>query len=195
MQTANLNQLSASLTVEPHPARSVLTTKDFNGIYGQALPRLRRVIAGMGIQAVDAGDILQEVYLAAMRRSEPWQGREHVRRWLVRVTINLCRLSTRRKRQRRRSIVTLARKHLATKHATSLPECDLLRLEEIDAVRFALTHLDESLKIPLVLKYFCELNATEIGLVLQVNSSTIRSRLREGRMVLAKSLMAKGVSP
>ena len=177
------------------PNRSAVTTTDLTQVYDHALPRLRRVVAGMGIQAADAADILQDVYLVAMQRTQQHQGTEHATRWLIRVTVNRCLLSMRRKGRRRRGIVALARKNVAAKRPTASPDSELLRLEGIDAVRLVLTQLDVSLKVPLVLKYFCECNATEIGQMLELNPSTVRSRLREGRMILANSLIVKGLGP
>ena len=190
-----LNQLSASLTGAQQPNRSVVTTTDLTQVYDHALPRLRRVVAGMGIQVADAADILQDVYLVAMQRAQQCQGPDHITRWLIRVTVNRCLLSMRRKGRRRRGIAALARKHSAANRPTGLPESESVRREETDAVRLALATLDVSLKVPLVLKYFCDCNATEIGRILELNSSTVRSRLREGRMILANSLIVKGLGP
>lgn len=172
-----------------------MTQIDPTQAYEHALPRLRRVVAGMGIQAADAADILQDVYLVAVQRAQRCRGTEHSVRWLTRVTVNRCLLSMRRKKQRRRGILALARQHLAARRAPPLPASELLRGEQTDAVRLVLTDLDASLRIPLVLKYFCDCSATEIGQILELNPSTVRSRLREGRMTLANSLIVKGHGP
>jgi DNA-directed RNA polymerase specialized sigma24 family protein len=62
-------------------------------------------------------------------------------------------------------------------------------------VRETLQKLDGSLLGPLVLRYFCDLNSTEIGQILELKQSTVRSRLREARLVLARQLMRRGVEP
>jgi DNA-directed RNA polymerase specialized sigma24 family protein len=47
----------------------------------------------------------------------------------------------------------------------------------------------------MMLRYFCGLNSTEIGQVLGLSASAVRSRLREGRMILARKLMERGIEP
>ena len=39
----------------------------------------------------DADDAVQEVFLRLFRYKEPFAGEEHLRRWLLRVTVNYCR--------------------------------------------------------------------------------------------------------
>jgi RNA polymerase sigma factor (sigma-70 family) len=67
--------------------------------------------------------------------------------------------------------------------------------EELEIVRQALTELEGSLMTTMVLRYFCGLNSTEIGQALGLSASAVRSRLREGRMILAKRLMERGIEP
>ncbi|MHC4260802.1 MAG: RNA polymerase sigma factor [Planctomycetota bacterium] len=51
------------------------------------------------------------------------------------------------------------------------------------------------LRAPLVLKYYCGLNASEIGKVLELKPGTVRKRLCDGRIVLAKALLQRGIRP
>ena len=62
-------------------------------------------------------------------------------------------------------------------------------------MRRGLQQLDGSLLAPMVLRYFCDLNSSEVGRILDLSPSTIRSRLREARLILAKRLMKRGVEP
>ena len=67
--------------------------------------------------------------------------------------------------------------------------------EELEIVRESLQKLDDSLLGPVVLRYFCDFNSKEVGEILGLNPSTVRSRLREARMILAKRLLERGVEP
>jgi RNA polymerase sigma factor (sigma-70 family) len=67
--------------------------------------------------------------------------------------------------------------------------------EELEIVRQSLQKLDNSLLAPMVLRYFCDMNSKEVGEILALSPSTVRSRLREARIVLAKSLLERGVEP
>ncbi len=64
-----------------------------------------------------------------------------------------------------------------------------------DRVRLGLLTLDDSHLAPLLLRYFCDLDAAEIGMVLELKPSTVRSRLREARLKLADELLKKGLEP
>jgi len=67
--------------------------------------------------------------------------------------------------------------------------------EELEIVRESLQELDNSLLGPTILRYFCDLNSKEVGEILGLKPSTVRSRLREARMILAKRLLGRGVEP
>jgi DNA-directed RNA polymerase specialized sigma24 family protein len=67
--------------------------------------------------------------------------------------------------------------------------------EEIEAVRRALVELDPLLLQAVVMRYFCEMKSHEIANVLEWNSSTVRCRLREARLILARKLMKRGIEP
>ncbi|MHC4285989.1 MAG: RNA polymerase sigma factor, partial [Planctomycetota bacterium] len=64
---------------------------------------------------------------------------------------------------------------------------------ELEIMRETLHELDESLLTPMVLRYFCDLNSREVGRILAISPSTVRSRLREARMILAKRLVKRGI--
>jgi len=67
--------------------------------------------------------------------------------------------------------------------------------EELEIVRNSLQKLDDLLLAPMVLRYFCDFNSKEIGKILALSPSTVRSRLREARMILAKGLLERGLEP
>ena len=69
------------------------------------------------------------------------------------------------------------------------PEGELMQKEQTDMLRRALKNLDDALLMPLVLRFFCDHNASEIAEILNVKASTVRSRLRKARMILADTLM------
>ena len=55
-------------------------------------------------------------------------------------------------------------------------------------LRQALEQLPEQLQLIVVLRYFADMDATEIGLVLQMPSATIRTRLRRALFSLRSTL-------
>ena len=53
--------------------------------------------------------------------------------------------------------------------------------------------INRCLLVPLVLRYFCNLSSQQIGETLELNPSTVRGRLRQGRIILAKELLKKNI--
>lgn len=150
------------------------------------LPELRRVAAGMGMGPSDADDVLQDVFLRFQQRLGEHRDEEHTRRWLYRVTINACLLEHRRRKRFARA-VDAASQRPPTRSPTE-PPGDAIRAEELRAVQLALREIEGELLAPLILRYFCELDATQVGEVLDLPPATVRTRLRRARLWLAKRL-------
>ncbi|MGB2806799.1 MAG: sigma-70 family RNA polymerase sigma factor [Sedimentisphaerales bacterium] len=191
-----MNDKSADFEAEADNAASERSSEaNFVDIFSAEMGRLKRIIAGMGLGASDAEDVLQDVVIQALRRTGKCQTKEDGIRWLIKVTVNRCLMEHRRRRSfcRRAPEILKRRSETATNPTTA--EKKAVIDEEIEIVRECLQALDESLLTPMVLRYFCDLNSKEIGDMLGLNPSTVRSRLREVRMILAGRLIKRGVEP
>ena len=149
----------------------------------------------MGLRAEEGEDILQDVYLEAIRRPPKHRSAEKAGRWLMRVTINRCFSEFRQKRRYQRATNEVLKQRTELKHAPLGPDKKVIRIEEIEAMRQCLSEMNESLQVPLVMKYFCDLNSNEIGEILELNPGTVRKRLCKGRIILAETLLRKGIKP
>ena len=175
------------------PASGRSSEAGFLDIFRAELGRLRRIVAGMGIGASDAEDILQDVAMQALKRPPRCQTAREGVSWLIRVTVNRCLTEhRRRKRFRRQASEILERRSRTRAHSTKADD-EIIQTEEIEIVRETLQELDNTLLMPLVLRYFCDLNSKEVGELLELKPSTVRSRLQEGRMILAKRLIERGI--
>ena len=155
--------------------------------------RLKRIVAGFGLSSSDSEDVLQDVSIKVLERSGENRTHQEYIRWLTKVTINRCLTEHRRRRSFRRNaqkILLLREKNDA---GPVRAEEKTILAEELEIVRQSLQKMDESLLSPVILRYFCDLNSKEVGEILGLKASTVRSRLREGRMVLAKRLLERGV--
>jgi RNA polymerase sigma factor (sigma-70 family) len=152
---------------------------------------LRRVVAGMGLRAGDADDVLQTVSVKCLKQAGSFADRQQGLRWLIRVTANEC-ITEHRRRRRFRKQVTAIIKHMA-RPAVGCPIENAVSSEQLEAVQEALRALDDEWLKPLVLRYFCDLSSAEIGEILGLPASTVRSLLCRGRMALARALMKRGV--
>lgn len=156
---------------------------------------LRRIVAGMGFAPADADDILQDVYIEAARAGSGCQDPDQAARWLARVTVNRCLLEYRRRQRFTRAAGQILEDRAAISPKPPLPDELAARAEQLDAVRRAMQDLDESLLAPLALRYFSDMNATEISQIMDLPASTVRSRLREARLILARELADRGLEP
>jgi RNA polymerase sigma-70 factor (ECF subfamily) len=165
-----------------------------HSVFIKQVERLRRLVVGMGLRAEEGEDILQDVYFEAIRRPPKHRSAEKAGRWLIRVTINRCLSEFRRKRRYQRA-ANEVKQRTELKQAPLGPDKKVIRVEEIEAMRQCLSEMDESLQAPLVMKYFCDLNSNEIGEILELKPGTVRKRLCKGRIILAETLLRKGIKP
>ena len=164
-------------------------------VFRRQVESLQRVAVGMGLSAEQGQDVLQDVYLEVLQRPPKVHGPEEATRWLIRVTINRCLLEFRCRKQYGRKIREIIDQRTEREQTQVSPEQELARAEEMEAVRQGLGQMSELLRMPLVLRYYCGLNATEIGKVLELKPGTVRKRLCDGRIVLAKVLLERGIRP
>jgi RNA polymerase sigma-70 factor (ECF subfamily) len=166
-----------------------------HSVFIKQVERLRRLAVGMGLGAEEGEDILQDVYLEAIRRPPKHCTPEKARRWLMRVTANKCLLEFRKRRHHQRAAIEFLQQWTEMKDAPLGPDKQAIHIEEIEAMRQCLAEMSESLRVPLVMKYFCELNSNEIGEILELKPGTVRKRLCKGRIILAQTLLRKGIKP
>jgi len=157
--------------------------------------QLKRVVAGMGLGSAEAEDILQDVVVGLAGRDTAFSTPEDAVRWLMRVTVNRCLLEFRRRKRFREVAKKLRRQKAEAGPGPACPDDTAGKREELATMREALRELYTSHLCPLVLRYFCGLDSVQVGAILQLPASTVRSRLREARMTLAKRLMDRGLKP
>ncbi len=189
-----MNEIIVDFVVlEDIPADEKILELNLVDVFLAELERLKRIVAGMGLDAADSEDVLQDVSIRALKQSQKFGTKQECVRWLIRVTINQCLAEHRRRRSfRRKAGEILKRRQEKNIYHTGKKA---VLAEELEIVRESLQKLDESLLGPVVLRYFCDLDSKEIGQVLEVNPSTVRSRLRDARLILAKRLLERGVKP
>jgi len=133
---------------------------------------LRSLAASLIGDGTQADDLVQDTWLAALRR--PPRSAAEPRPWLARVARNLAR-NTRRDRSRRAAREELAHEERA------LPGPDTLA-QEAEAQRLladAVTRLAEPLRDAIVLRYFQGLDSSAAAARLGVPASTVRTRLQK----------------
>jgi len=157
-------------------------------VWEEIAPKLIRLITAMGIGRGYREDVLQDVYLAAWQKGAVDLDPVQLQRWLIRVTVNRCKLE-----HRHRSRWQAIWQGLAARSGRQSSGCGEAAVEEEhELVRRALAGLDREVRSLLVLRYFMEFDSEEIGRILEQPGSTIRGKLREARKQLAWDLKKAG---
>ena len=124
----------------------------------------------------DAEDAVQEVFLRLYTAGKSFESPEHLRRWLIRVTVNVCRDVLRSPWRRRR--VSLE----------ELPEEPVFDQPEQAALYREVMALPEKYRTVLNLFYYEELSVKEIGELLGLRTSAVTTRLHRARARLKEQL-------
>ena len=124
----------------------------------------------------DADDAVQEVFLRLYTCEKPFEGTDHLRHWLIRVTVNVCKDALKSPWRRRR--VSLE----------DLPETPVFDRPEQAALYREVMALPEKYRTVLNLFYYEELSVREIGELLGVGDSTVTTRLARARKRLKERL-------
>lgn len=121
----------------------------------------------------DAEDITQEVFVKLLESSKKFKDGEHLKAWLIRVTINECR--------------TLMRKYSReTEQSAEIADCAVY---DGDSVLEAVKALPENYRNAIYLHYYEGYTAKEIGKILDSKENTVLSWLSRGRATLRKEMI------
>ncbi len=124
----------------------------------------------------DAEDILQEVSVALVTKNAPLGDEVHLKRWLVRVTLNKCRDF---------------RKSFWRKNIDSIDDYRSLEAPEQNGIMEELWELPENQRIIIYLYYYESFTIAEIAQMLGKSPNTVSSRLQRARKKL-KTILKEG---
>lgn len=136
----------------------------------------------------DAKDIVQDVFLKLLKSDKNFSDEEHIKHWLIRVTVNTCK------------------NYLSSgfvKRTLCMPEEQLHEAmdpigqqfyhedERGERVFLAVKNLPDKLRIVVMLYYYEDYTVSEISSILKKSESVILTRLHRARKKLKEEL--KGV--
>jgi RNA polymerase sigma-70 factor (ECF subfamily) len=137
-----------------------------------------------------AEDLTSETFYRAIRSIDGFRGDSSLKTWLIRIARNLY-LNRKRSDERSSSLEELEEKGTTTASADPDPESRLIREEEGEVVRRALGALPEDDRSILLLSAEEELSCREIGEVLGISITAVKTRLFRARRRLAGLLEKK----
>ena len=129
----------------------------------------------------EAYDVVQEVFIKAMREARLFDDEFKIKAWLFRVTSNLCFNQVRNRKRRGAILDTMVKPE-----AFGADQMDTVFAgEQREEMSAALEQLSDDHRQILVLRYYDDLSYAEIAEVLQVKLGTVMSRLSRARMRLS----------
>ena len=153
----------------------MLTEQEFHRAAERYLDMVYRIALNYFRHPQDAEDAAQEAMLRLWRTDTNFEGEDHLRRFLVRVTLNVCRDFSRSPWRKR------------TVPLESCREPEFSTPERTELYR-AVMDLPAKYRLPLYLYYFEGYAVAEVGQLLGLNPSTVQTRLARARAKLKQEL-------
>ena len=135
----------------------------------------------------DVEEVCQEVFLAAIKNLQSFQGGSQFQTWLFRIAANKARDYRARQRAAKRgggqSILSLHAEDAETgltidpPSSAPAPDATLLNTERAELVRDALDQLEPPCREIIELRYFGDLSYDDLSRELDLNPKTVSSRL------------------
>ena len=144
----------------------------FSFAFKQFTDTVYRVALHNTVNSSDAEDVTQEVFVKLLESDKAFRDGEHIKAWLIRVTVNLCR-----DKMKKSSRETLTENVFPLASAEEKPDV----LEAVKA-------LPENYRNTIYLHYYEGYTAKEIGKILDAKENTVLSWLSRGREALRKEL-------
>lgn len=154
----------------------MFTDEQFTYLAKKYIDTVFRVALNYLKSGADADDVTQNVFLKLWKERKPFDSEEHIRNWLIRVTINECRSMLRSPWRSTENFEYYAR----TLTFEFTPEqTDLF---------CAVMELPQKYRVPIYLHYYEGYSTEEIASMLLIPRATVATQLRRGRELLRKIL-------
>lgn len=180
-----MEQLAERLAQGDEAAWAQLYNEYKNGVIGLCLAYL--------YNREDALDAAEEAFVKAMRSASSIRRTGNVRAWLYTIAANTCKDLI---RKQKRGQLWLKKWITNNKDNFSAPGPDVITDQDDReaSVRWAIAQLEETYRIPLILRFYEDLDYDEIAATLsemegaQVKRGTVASRLNRAKQQLKKIL-------
>lgn len=133
----------------------------------------------------EAEDITQKVFLKLIQKQPSFQGQEHEKAWLIRVTINLCKDHF--KSSWFRKVVPLKEGVIASSPQSDYPPPPQSPPQQQELLSLIHT-LPQNYRNVIYLYYYEDLSVSEISEILQTKEGTVMSWLHRAREQLKTKL-------
>lgn len=153
----------------------MFTDEQFTCIVSRYIDTVYRVAFNYLKNPSDADDITQTVFEKLLREKKVFESDEHIRNWLIRVTINACKKLLRSPWRRNESFEAYA----GTLTFDNPAHSELFR---------AVMALPKKYRLPIYLHYYEEYSTQEIAGILKIPKNSVCTHLKRGREMLKREL-------
>lgn len=147
-------------------------------LYDRYAAMLYRLALSMLKNREDAEDAVQSVFEKYVMQPHLFLSVEHEKSWMLRVTMNVCKDSL-----RRRAVRQSAPLDAVAEEGT---------WDSYGEVMDVLQKLPEEYRMVLILHYFEEQKVEEIARILKIGASAVKMRLKRGRELMKKEWEGDG---
>ena len=155
--------------------KNMFTNEQYTCLVNKYIDTVYRIALNYLKNRPDAEDVCQNVFLALLTEKKDFQSDEHLKNWLIRVTINECKKELRSVWHKKESL---------DDHIPSVSFTDPRQSDLYDSVMTLPRHY----RVPLYLHYYEGYSTDEIGELLKIPGATVRTRLRRARQLLQNEL-------
>jgi RNA polymerase sigma-70 factor (ECF subfamily) len=156
---------------------------DLDGWLAESYPMAYRTACLILRSPSDAEDAVQDAFLRVWRFRHAIPEGDGRRAWLYRVVVNACLSRLRSDRTWRERIDEDGLDRLPGR---ADPQADAETAALAAALTMALQRLSETLRVPVILRYYAGLSEREIAIAIQRRPGTVKSRLSDARRRLAE---------
>lgn len=152
--------------------KKLMTEKYFDTVYRLAFARTK--------ERSSADDVTQEVFLKFFKTDKAFESEEHIKAWLLKVTINSSKDIF---------LSSWAKKTVPLSEVKDEPVFDA---REKSDLYYAILALPQKYKTALHLFYYEDYSVAEIAKLLGAKEATVKSQLHRGRAMLKEKLTKGG---
>lgn len=153
----------------------MFTNEQFTRLVLRYLDTVFRVAYNYLRSSADAEDVAQTVFEKLLKETKQFENDDHIRNWLIRVTINECKKMLRSPWSKRENLEDYTR----TLSFDNPKSSELFH---------AVMELPKKYRLPIYLHYYEGYSTAEIAQIMKIPKNTVCTNLKRGRGLLKKSL-------
>ncbi len=181
----------------PPSAASQAAIKAVTPLVDRHGPRIHALALRLCRNAADADDLVQDVFLQALRKWHTFRGEADPGTWLYAIAARACKARIRsNKRHIARQVPVSQLMPWTETTVTQLAAAkddtqhNAQRAEAVARVQSHIARLPEHLRLPVVLKEVLERSVEEVATLLDLSPNTVKTRLHRARLALRKAMTA-----